>query len=57
MKWYQTVTSKIVTLLAVLAVPVQGGLAAQNQPQPKQAQPTHTIATANYNFLIASGFL
>ncbi len=44
-----------VSLLAALAMPVR--LAAQDQPQDKKDLPGYTVATANYNFLIASGFL
>ena len=43
---------------AALAFPAQLRLAAQDQPQQKQNPPAATPAgTANYNFLIASGFL
>ena len=48
---------KAVITIAALAIPVQLRLAAQDQPQQKQELPANTTATANYNFLIASGFL
>jgi len=48
MKW-----SLVVIAIAVLAIPVRLRLCAQDQQ--KQGQPANT--TANYNFLIASGFL
>lgn len=54
MKWTLT---KIVIAIAVLAVAAPLRLRAQAQPQPRQAPPRFTLATANYNFLIASGFL
>jgi hypothetical protein len=54
MKWNLI---KVVIAIAVLPIPVQLRLTAQEQPQQKQEQPTNTLATANYNFLIASGFL
>jgi hypothetical protein len=44
-------------MVATLTIPARLGLAAQDQPQQKQQLPTNTAATANYNFLIASGFL
>jgi hypothetical protein len=61
MKWDRTV--KIFAMMAVLAFPAQLRLAAQDQPQ--SPQPTqqkeeparNTVATANYNLLIASAFL
>jgi len=56
MKRDQMVLSKIVTVIAVLAIPARLALAAQDQ-ESKQALPANTAATANYNFLIASGFL
>jgi hypothetical protein len=49
--------TKIVIAIAVLAIPAQLRLAAQNQPQSREAPPRFTLATANYNLLIASGFL
>jgi hypothetical protein len=66
MKWEQTI--KILTVLAALAIPVQLRLAAQDQqppqspqqsqpPQQKPEPPRFSLATANYNFLIASAFL
>jgi hypothetical protein len=64
MKWDQAV--KIVTVMAALAIPAQLGLAAQDQPQEsqppqssqqKEEPPRFSLATANYNFLIASAFL
>jgi hypothetical protein len=50
MKW-----SLVVIVIAVLATPVRFRVCAQDQQ--KQSQPANTTATANYNFLIASGFL
>jgi len=50
MKW-----SLVVIVIAVLAIPVRFRVCAQDQQ--KQSQPANTTATANYNFLIASGFL
>ncbi len=47
----------VVTVVATLTMPAQLRLTAQEQPQQKQEQHTNTLATANYNFLIASGFL
>jgi len=55
MKWDQTL--KIATTMALLAIPARFRLASQDQPQPRQASPASSAATANYNFLIASGFL
>jgi hypothetical protein len=61
MKWDQTV--RIVTAMAVLVTPAQLRLVAQDQPQSPQPTeqkaetPRNTLATANYNFLIASAFL
>ena len=46
-----------VTLVAALAIPARLRLSAQDQPQHKQDLPRYTLATANYNFLVASGFL
>src|SRR5437870_2664752 len=46
-----------VTLVAALATPAPLRLSAQDQPQHKQDLPRYTVATANYNFLVASGFL
>ncbi len=43
------------TVLTALVIPVR--LAAQDQPQDKKDLTGYTAATANYNFLIASGFL
>ena len=54
MKWNLT---KLIIVIAVLAVPAPLRLRAQGLPQPRQAPPRFTLATANYNFLIASGFL
>jgi hypothetical protein len=48
---------KIAVLIAVLAVSVQLQSRAQEQLRQKQAPPRFTLATASYNFLIASGFL
>ena len=49
---------RAVIAIAALAFPAQLRLAAQDQPQQKQNPPAATPAgTANYNFLIASGFL
>ncbi len=45
------------TVLAVLVIPARLRLSAQDQPQDKKDLPGYTAATANYNFLIASGFL
>ena len=47
--------STAMTLFAALVIPVR--LAAQDQPQHNEDLPRYTVATANYNFLIASGFL
>jgi hypothetical protein len=60
MKWDQTL--KIVTAMALFAVPAQLRLAAQSPQPPQQQQqkeepPRLTLATANYNLLIASAFL
>jgi hypothetical protein len=46
-----------VILVLVLAVAGQRHVAAQNQPGPRQDPARFSVATANYNFLIASGFL
>jgi hypothetical protein len=46
-----------VTQIAVLAILVQPRLSAQDQPQDKKDLPGYTVATANYNLLITSGFL
>jgi hypothetical protein len=54
MKWNLT---KVVIVIAVLAIPAQRRLVAQDQPQQKQVSPASPGATGNYNFLIASGFL
>ena len=62
MKWDGQILADIVAL-AVLAIPAQLRLAAQDQPQPPQQvqqkaeTPRFSPATANYNFLIASAFL
>jgi hypothetical protein len=50
MRW-----SHVVIVIAVLAIPVRVRLCAQDQQ--KQGLSARTAATANYNFLIASGFL
>jgi hypothetical protein len=61
-KWDGQILADIVAL-AVLAIPAQLRLAAQDQPQPPQQvqqkaeTPRFSPATANYNFLIASAFL
>jgi hypothetical protein len=64
----KSITIEIATLI-VLAVTVQLRLTAQDQPQQsqptqstqqpqqKEETPRNTLATANYNFLIASAFL
>jgi hypothetical protein len=57
MKQRDSVLTKVVTVIAALAIAAKLGLAAQDQPQPKQSLPANTAATANYNFLVASGFL
>lgn len=57
MKRYQRALITIITLIAALAIPVRLRLAAQDQPQAKEESPGSTAATANYNFLIGSGFL
>jgi hypothetical protein len=44
-------------LMAVLAVPAQPGIPAQGQSQTEQSAHRHTLGTASYNLLIASGFL
>jgi hypothetical protein len=53
----QRVLTTIVTVIALLAITARLGLSAQAQPQHKEDLPGDTAATANYNFLIASGFL
>ena len=70
MRWNQAV--RVATVIAVLAIPAQLRLAAHDQPQPpqqtqspqstqqpqqKEEPPRNTLATANYNFLIASAIL
>ena len=57
MKLHQWMLPKIAGVMAVLAVPAQLPQAAQDHPQPKQDPSSFTLATADYNFLIASGFL
>jgi hypothetical protein len=47
----------LITLTAVLAAPAQIGIRAQGQPQTERGARPHTPAAANYNLLIASGFL
>ncbi len=54
MKWSLI---KVVIAIAALAIPARLRLFAQDQPQHKKDLPRYTVATANYNFLIASGFL
>jgi hypothetical protein len=51
------VLSRIVTVIAALSTPVQLRLAAQDHPQQKQSPPAKDAVTANYNLLVASGFL
>lgn len=48
--------TKTVIVIAVLAIAVPLRSRAHEQPQPRQA-PSFSLATPNYNFLIASGFL
>jgi hypothetical protein len=50
-------TKIVIALAAVIILAARFRLAAQNQPQPKQPPSRFTLATANYNLLIASGFL
>ena len=57
MKRDQRVLTIVVTVIALLAIAARLRLSAQDQPQRKQGLPANTAATANYNFLIASGFL
>ena len=57
MKSDQRVLTTVVTVIALLAITARLGLSAQDQPQSKKDRPGYTVATANYNFLIASGFL
>lgn len=47
---------EVIAVIAMLVVPVQLQQ-AQDQPEPKQNPPPFNLATADYNFLIASGFL
>ena len=47
----------VITLVAALAIPVRLRLAAQDQPQQKEELPRSSLASANYNFLVGSGFL
>jgi hypothetical protein len=49
--------TKMAVAVAVVMMAVPFALAAQNQPPPKQASARFTLSTANYNLLIASGFL
>lgn len=44
-------------MIAALAIPARLWLSAQDQPQQKQELPGNTAASANYDFLLASGFL
>jgi hypothetical protein len=55
MKRDQRALITVFTLIAALAISVR--LTAQDQPQAKEESPRSTAATANYNFLIGSGFL
>jgi hypothetical protein len=57
MRRYQRVLITVITLIVALAIPVRLRLAAQDQPQKKEESPRSAAATANYNFLIGSGFL
>ena len=57
MKRYQRPLITVITAAAALAIPLGRGPGAQDQPQQKHGTPAVTPATANYNFLIASGFL
>ena len=57
MKGDQRVLTTVVTMIALLAIAARLRLSAQDQAQQKQDLPANTAATANYNFLIASGFL
>jgi len=45
------------TILMAVASTAHPRLSAQAQPQDKKDLPGYTVAAANYNFLIASGFL
>jgi hypothetical protein len=57
MRLHHWILPKIAAVMAVLAVPAQLPQTAQDHPQPKQDPSPFTLATAKYNFLIASGFL
>jgi hypothetical protein len=54
MKWKLAQTAIVI---AMLGIPTRFRLRAQNQSPPKQALARFTLATASYNFLVASGFL
>jgi hypothetical protein len=57
MKGHQRILIAVIAVIAALASALHLRLSAQDQPQDRKDLPRDTAATANYNFLIASGFL
>jgi hypothetical protein len=57
MKSGKSTSVTAVTILMALAIAAHLRLSAQDQPQDNKDLPGDTVANANYNFLIASGFL
>ena len=53
--WRALIT--VASAVAALVIPARLALGAQDQPRAGAELPRHTLATANYNFLIGSGLL